>query len=94
METQLPQPDDTTTQINTLKEQYNQIIDSMYLQIAEEILAVDKFILPKHGIPRPDKENPVNLFKRQLKIEELSFELAYEKHKKAVEDLVKIGMAD
>jgi len=41
---------------------------------------VDKFMIPVHGIPEPKSENPTNLFKRQLKMEELSFELAHQKY--------------
>ena len=36
----------------------------------------------------------MNLFKRQLKIEELSFELAHKKYQKSLNDLLKIGRAD
>jgi len=55
---------------------------------------LDKFIIPIHGIAKPDYENPMNLFKRQLKIEELSFELAHKKYQKSLNDLLKIGRAD
>jgi len=34
------------------------------------------------------------MFKRQLKIEELSFELAHKKYSKALNDMIKIGKAD
>ena len=37
-------------------------------------------MIPVHGIPSSKYENPTNLFKRQLKIEELSFELAHKKY--------------
>lgn len=36
----------------------------------------------------------MNLFKRQLKLEELSFELAHRKYKQSLNDLIKIGRAD
>jgi hypothetical protein len=36
----------------------------------------------------------MNLFKRQLKLEELSFELAHKKYQKSLNDLIKIGRAD
>ena len=49
--------------------------------MAAKLFKLDKFILPVHGIGHPDKENPMNLFKRQLKLEELSFELAHRKYK-------------
>jgi hypothetical protein len=50
--------------------------------------------VPAHGIPYPELENPMNLFKRQLKLEELSFELAHKKYQKSLNDLIKIGRAD
>jgi hypothetical protein len=52
----------------------------MYEAMSEKIMQVDKFLIPVHGIPSPHFENPTNLFKRQLKIEELSFELAHKKY--------------
>ena len=66
----------------------------MYDDIAEQLFQLDKFIIPIHGIAKPDYENPMNLFKRQLKIEELSFELAHKKYQKSLNDLLKIGRAD
>ena len=36
----------------------------------------------------------MNLFKRQLKLEELSFELAHRRYKQSLNDLIKIGRAD
>lgn len=58
------------------------MIDSMYDQLASAIISpeVEKYLIPMHGIPQPERENPVNLFKRQLKIEELSFELAHSRY--------------
>jgi hypothetical protein len=50
--------------------------------------------MPAHGIDNPDLENPMNLFRRQLKLEELSFELAHKKYQKSLNDLIKIGRAD
>jgi hypothetical protein len=72
----------------------NKIINSLYNEIANSLFALDKFIIPINGIPEPDKENPMNLFKRQLKIEELSFELAHKKYQKTLNELIKIGRAD
>lgn len=68
--------------LNDLKQRYNSVIDSMYDEIATAIISteVDKYLVPVHGIPFPEKENPVNLFKRQLRLEELSFELAHTKY--------------
>ena len=70
------------------------LINEMYDQIAQKAFSLDRFIIPIHGINSPEKENPMNLFKRQLKIEELSFELAHEKYTKSLQDLLKIGRAD
>jgi hypothetical protein len=36
----------------------------------------------------------MNLFQRQLKIEELSFELSQSKYKQSLDALIKIGKAD
>ena len=36
----------------------------------------------------------MNLFQRQLKIEELSFELSQSKYKQSLDQLIKIGKAD
>jgi predicted transcriptional regulator len=66
----------------------------MYEEIADAVMHLDKFLIPAHGINQPDFENPMNLFKRQLKIEELSFELAHKKYQKSLNDLIKIGRAD
>ena len=52
----------------------------MYDRIAMDLFKVDPFHIPVHGIPNPKKENPLNLFKRQLKIEELSFQMAHRKY--------------
>ena len=50
--------------------------------------------VPFHGIPYPQYENPVNLFQRQLQIEQYSFETSHQRYKKQVIDLIKIGRAD
>jgi hypothetical protein len=64
-----------------LEQRLNLTINNLYDEIAYKLFKLDKFKLPIHGIPNPDLENPMNLFKRQLKIEELSFELAHIKYK-------------
>ena len=74
------QVDAAAAKITKKKEQYNQLINTMYDDISQKVLAIDRFILPAHGIPEPDHENPMNLFKRQLKVEELSFELAHKRY--------------
>jgi hypothetical protein len=45
-------------------------------EVCKTAFGLDKYRIPIHGIPNPHKENPMNLFQRQLKIEELSFELS------------------
>lgn len=85
---------ETTSKLDDLKTQANDLINSMYEEIAEAVMHLDKFLIPAHGINQPNFENPMNLFKRQLKIEELSFELAHKKYQKSLNDLIKIGRAD
>lgn len=55
---------------------------------------LDKYRVPVHGIPTPNLENPMNLFQRQLKIEELSFELSHAKYKATLDSMIKLGKAD
>lgn len=86
--------DAVAAKITRKKEQYNQMINEMYDEIAQKVLTVDQFIMPAHGIPDPDHENPMNLFKRQLKVEELSFELAHKRYQKSLGQLISIGRAD
>ena len=54
---------------------------------------MDSYRIPYHGINEPHNENPINLFQRQLKIEELSFELSHDKYKKQIQKLIEIGKA-
>ena len=56
------------------------MINNLYDNVAKKVFNMDAFLIPYHGVTHPDKENPMNLFKRQLKIEELSFELAHKKY--------------
>ena len=56
-------------------------------------MSYDKFRVPVHGVPYPSLENPANLFQRQLKIEEHSFEFALTKYKTQLKSLVEIGRA-
>lgn len=55
--------------IQTLKKEFNTIINQLYDEVADEAMKLDRFRVPLHGIPSPQNENPVNLFQRQLKIE-------------------------
>jgi len=54
---------------------------------------MDRYSLPINGIPQPEYENPVNLFQRQLTLEELSFELSHEKYKNSLKSLIELGKA-
>lgn len=47
-----------------LEEQLNKVINAMYNDLARQLFKLDAFLLPVHGIPHPDSENPMNLFKR------------------------------
>ena len=62
--------------LETLKRKVNGKINQLYNEICKTAFGLDKYRIPIHGIPFPSKENPMNLFQRQLKIEELSFELS------------------
>ena len=48
-------------------------------------MGIDRNRVPVHGIANPALENPVNLFQRQLKIEQLSFDLAHAKYKQSLD---------
>ena len=52
------------SELKRLEEQLNKVINAMYNDLARQIFKQDMFILPVHGIPNPDQENPMNLFKR------------------------------
>ena len=86
--------DGLAAKIQKKKEQYNQMMNELYNEISHKVFTVDPFIMPAHGIPRPTDENPMNLFKRQLKVEELSFELAHKRYQKSLSQLISIGRAD
>jgi hypothetical protein len=55
---------------------------------------MDPFRIPVYGIAEPTLENPVNLFQRQVKIEQLSFEMAHNKYKEQLMNLMKVGKAN
>ena len=80
--------------IESLKKKINQTITQLYDEVCKTAFALDKYRIPVHGLPHPNKENPMNLFQRQLKIEELSFELSQAKYKQSLDSLIKIGRAD
>ena len=64
-----------------LKGKVNNKINKLYNEVCKTAFGLDKYRIPIHGIPHPQRENPMNLFQRQLKIEELSFELSQSKYK-------------
>lgn len=80
--------------LDALKKDVNAIVNNMYEEIAQKAFEMDFYRIPAHGIQHSSLENPVNLFQRQLQIEQLSFELSHEKFKKSMADLIKIGKAD
>jgi hypothetical protein len=80
--------------ISGLKEKLNGLINQLYDDIFKKALEMDGFRVPVYGIPQPSLENPVNLFQRQIKIEQLSFELAHNKYKTQLQGLMKAGKAD
>lgn len=80
--------------INNLKEKLNGLINQLYDDIAKKAIDIDPFRIPVYGVPQPQFENPVNLFQRQIKIEQLSFELAHTNYKSKLHNLMKVGKAD
>jgi len=80
--------------ISTQTDKTNNILNTIYNDISQKAFTMNGYRLPAHGIPFPEKENPLNLFQRQLKIEEMSFELSHGKYKKTLESLIKMGRAD
>lgn len=80
--------------MGTLKKEMNTIINALYEDVASYAFSIDPYRLPVHGIANPVLENPVNLFQRQLKIEQLSFELSHTKYRKSLDDLIRVGKAD
>ena len=80
--------------IGEIKEKLNGLINQLYDDIAKKALEMDRFRIPVYGIPEPSLENPVNMFQRQIKIEQLSFELAHSKYKSSLTNLMKVGKAD
>ena len=80
--------------LEELKRKINSSINALYDEVCKTAFALDKYRIPIHGLPHPERENPMNLFQRQLKIEELSFELSQSKYKQSLDALIKIGRAD
>ena len=82
------------SRLKKLKEHVNVIINQLFEDIVESAYKYDPHRVPVFGIPNPDLENPVNLFKRQLQIEESAFYSAHTKYKQQLHGLIKIGKAD
>ena len=80
--------------IDVLKREINTTINALYNEVCKTAFGLDKYRIPIHGINHPQHENPMNLFQRQLKIEELSFELSQHKYQQSLDQLIKIGRAD
>ena len=72
-----------------LKRKVNNQINKLYNEVCKTAYGLDKYRIPIHGIHHPSKENPMNLFQR-----ELSFELSQSKYKQSLDQLIKIGKAD
>ena len=85
---------DLKKEVEKQKEKVNTVINNIYNELVDSAFGLDKYRIPYYGIQNPDKENPINLFQRQLKIEELSFEMSHAQYKNTLESLIKIGKAD
>jgi hypothetical protein len=48
--------------LETLKRKVNGKINQLYNEICKTAFGLDKYRIPIHGIPLPQKENPMNLF--------------------------------
>ena len=53
-----------TKKIHHNKMKFNQVINTLYDNLAKKLIQKDNFLIPYHGIPYPERENPMNLFKR------------------------------
>lgn len=78
--------------VNEKKKKVQQILNDMYNEITEAGI-VNPLKTPFYGIIHPDKENQHNLFRRQLLIEEGTFEKANEDFIKIFNNLQDIGQA-
>ena len=83
-----------SNRLSKLKEHVNVLINQLFEDIVSSAQNYDPYKVPVHGIPHPEIENPVNLFKRQLQIEETSFYSAHIKYRQSLHGLLKIGRAD
>jgi hypothetical protein len=78
--------------VNEKKKKVQQILNDMYNEITDTGI-VNPLKTPFYGILHPDKENQHNLFRRQLLIEEGTFERANEDFIKIFNNLQDIGQA-
>ena len=85
---------DSKDKLEGLKSDINIMINKIYNEVCNTAFNLDPYRIPVHGISNPEIENPMNLFQRQLKIEELSFELSHFKYKQTLDSLMKYGKAD
>ncbi len=63
--------------LNEKKNKVQQIFNDLYNEVSEKGIT-NKLKTPFYGIPFPEKENRINMFRRQLLLEEATFERANE----------------
>jgi DNA-directed RNA polymerase len=78
--------------LNEKKNKVQQIFNDMYNELSD-VGVVNKLKTPFYGIPHPQKENRHNLFRRQLMIEEGTFDRANEDFVKIFNSLQSIDKA-
>jgi DNA-directed RNA polymerase len=81
---------DSANEILEIKTKVEGIINNLYNEI-ESVCFDNKLRTPVNGIPFPSKENNYNLFRRQLVVEQGSFEDASEEYLKMLESLNDMG---
>jgi hypothetical protein len=84
---------DPGMEIEKIKKNVEDIINNLYNDI-ERFCFVNPLHTPFHGIPFPSKENNHNLFRRQLVIEQGSFDDANNEYLKLLESLNELGKLD
>lgn len=67
-----------------LKMKINSLINELYDEVLRSALHQNEHRVPFYGIQHPHLENPINLFNRQLQIEQLSFESSHSKYKQQI----------
>ena len=72
----------------------NQLINELYSRVFNSAIQYNNFGLPLNGIKNPDNENPINLFKRQINVEETSFRMSQAAYQKMIQSLIKINKID